>query len=199
MAIRQACHDFLSLETKECTMLVLSRKVKEEIRIGNDITVTIVCVKGQSVRIGIKAPEHVHVMRSELVTPNESGTDGREPGRQRCGESASPDGGSVAGGAAADGSSRKQSRDSQSDSSGDTIAADTAAADGTVVTDGTANANGVHGTSPDVDVAAQQPQAIRADECGCQPRHSPIGSTTAFARVVARRRQNGLNQWLPPR
>lgn len=47
-------------------MLVLTRKAKEEIRIGNDITVTIVRVKGQSVRIGINAPSHVHIMRSEL-------------------------------------------------------------------------------------------------------------------------------------
>ena len=48
-------------------MLVLTRKAKEEIRIGNDITVTIVRVKGQSVRIGINAPDHVHIMRSELT------------------------------------------------------------------------------------------------------------------------------------
>ena len=51
-------------------MLVLTRKAKEEIRIGNDITVTIVRVKGQSVRIGINAPSHVHIMRSELGDKN---------------------------------------------------------------------------------------------------------------------------------
>ncbi len=100
MAIRLAFQNFSSLGTKECTMLVLTRKAKEEIRIGNDITVTIVRVKGQSVRVGINAPEHVHVMRSELITPNDSGTDGRGSRRQRRDGSAYPDGGSVAGGSA---------------------------------------------------------------------------------------------------
>ncbi len=37
-------------------MLVLSRKTRQQIRIGDDITVTILLVKGQVVRVGIKAP-----------------------------------------------------------------------------------------------------------------------------------------------
>lgn len=160
-------------------MLVLTRKAKEEIRIGNSITVTIVRIKGQSVRIGINAPEHVHVMRSELVTRTDGETDSRGSRRPRCDGSASADGDSVA-----DETASKQSADSPSDSSGETV--DTAEAD-----------NG-HSKSR-ADVAAQQPKTIRADEFGCQARQSPIGSTTAFTRVVARQRRNRLNQLLPPR
>ena len=168
MAFGQAFQHFSSLGTKECTMLVLTRKLNEEIRIGNDITVTIVRVKGESVRIGINAPKHVRVMRSELVTPNDSGTVGHGSRREPCDGSVSP-------------------RDSRSDSSGDTVATNAVEAD-----------RG-HGSSRDAEVTAEQPRAIRADECDCRARHSPIGSTTAFARVVARQRQNRLNQWLPPR
>ncbi len=48
-------------------MLVLTRKTNEEIRIGNDITVTVVRMKGDSVRIGINAPPHISIMRTELL------------------------------------------------------------------------------------------------------------------------------------
>jgi carbon storage regulator CsrA len=48
-------------------MLVLTRKVQEQIQVGNDITITIIRVKGQSVRVGIEAPRDVRVMRSELA------------------------------------------------------------------------------------------------------------------------------------
>ncbi len=47
-------------------MLVLTRKLQERICIGNDITVTILRVKGQQVRIGIEAPRDVRVIRGEL-------------------------------------------------------------------------------------------------------------------------------------
>jgi carbon storage regulator CsrA len=47
-------------------MLVLTRKVREQIRIGNDIVITVLRVKGQSVRIGIEAPRGVRVLRAEL-------------------------------------------------------------------------------------------------------------------------------------
>lgn len=47
-------------------MLVLTRKLKETIRIGDDITVTILRVKGQAVRIGIEAPREIRVIRAEL-------------------------------------------------------------------------------------------------------------------------------------
>jgi len=47
-------------------MLVLTRKLQERICIGNDITVTVLRVKGQQVRIGIEAPRDVRVVRGEL-------------------------------------------------------------------------------------------------------------------------------------
>ena len=47
-------------------MLVLTRKADEQIMIGDDITVTVVRVRGNKVRIGIEAPRHVRVMRGEL-------------------------------------------------------------------------------------------------------------------------------------
>jgi carbon storage regulator CsrA len=47
-------------------MLVLSRKSRQQIRIGEDITVTILLVKGQVVRVGIEAPRDVRVLRAEL-------------------------------------------------------------------------------------------------------------------------------------
>ena len=48
-------------------MLVLSRKVNETIRIGDDIEIRILEVKGDSVRIGIEAPKSVDILRGELV------------------------------------------------------------------------------------------------------------------------------------
>jgi carbon storage regulator len=48
-------------------MLVLSRKVGEKVVIGNCISVTVVDVKGNKVRLGISAPEDVSILRSELA------------------------------------------------------------------------------------------------------------------------------------
>ena len=48
-------------------MLVLSRKPGEKIRIGNDITITLVKVGPNSARIGIDAPPEKHIVRTELV------------------------------------------------------------------------------------------------------------------------------------
>lgn len=50
-------------------MLVLSRKVKERIKIGEDIVIEIVKVAGNAVRIGIEAPKHVSIVRGELPPP----------------------------------------------------------------------------------------------------------------------------------
>src|SRR3954469_2813062 len=47
-------------------MLVLSRKQQQQIKIGDQITVTIVRVKGNTVRVGIEAPRDVRVIRAEL-------------------------------------------------------------------------------------------------------------------------------------
>jgi len=48
-------------------MLVLSRKVGERIQLGDDITVTLVKINGNLVRLGIEAPPHMPVVRQELV------------------------------------------------------------------------------------------------------------------------------------
>ena len=47
-------------------MLVLTRKKEETLHIGNDITLTILKIKGNSVQIGVEAPRHVRVLRGEL-------------------------------------------------------------------------------------------------------------------------------------
>ena len=52
-------------------MLVLTRKVNEQIKIGEDITITLVRIKGNCVRIGIEAPREVRVMRGELAANEE--------------------------------------------------------------------------------------------------------------------------------
>jgi len=48
-------------------MLVLTRKAKQQIQIGPYVTVTILQIKGQSVRVGIEAPKDVCVLRTELA------------------------------------------------------------------------------------------------------------------------------------
>lgn len=48
-------------------MLVLSRKPGEKVIIGNGITVTVVEVHGNRVRIGIDAPGNVRILREELA------------------------------------------------------------------------------------------------------------------------------------
>ena len=48
-------------------MLVLSRKPGEQVVIGNDITITVVEVQGNRVRVGIDAPEQVRILRGELA------------------------------------------------------------------------------------------------------------------------------------
>lgn len=47
-------------------MLVLTRKLQEKIQIGADITITVLRVKGNQVRVGIEAPKDVRVVRAEL-------------------------------------------------------------------------------------------------------------------------------------
>jgi len=47
-------------------MLVLSRKVGEIIHIGDNITVQVVEVRGNKVRVGILAPQEIVVLRGEL-------------------------------------------------------------------------------------------------------------------------------------
>jgi len=48
-------------------MLVLSRKVGETIWIGEDVEIVISEVKGDQVRIGIRAPRNIEIVRGELL------------------------------------------------------------------------------------------------------------------------------------
>jgi len=48
-------------------MLVLSRRVGESIVIGDDVTITVLEVRGDVARIGIRAPRSVTVHRAELL------------------------------------------------------------------------------------------------------------------------------------
>ena len=47
-------------------MLILSRKIDEKIKIGTDITITLIDVHGDQVKIGVEAPKDVKVFRQEV-------------------------------------------------------------------------------------------------------------------------------------
>jgi len=47
-------------------MLVLSRKLDEKIKLGDDIEITIVAISGDTVRIGIDAPRNLKILRNEI-------------------------------------------------------------------------------------------------------------------------------------
>src|SRR5262249_28189243 len=48
-------------------MLVLSRKPGEQVVLGNGITLTVVEVRGDRVRLAFDAPDHVRILRAELA------------------------------------------------------------------------------------------------------------------------------------
>ncbi|HEU4780138.1 MAG TPA: carbon storage regulator CsrA [Steroidobacteraceae bacterium] len=54
-------------------MLILTRRVGESVVIGEDVTVTVLGVKGNQVRIGINAPKTVSVHREEIFERIKSG------------------------------------------------------------------------------------------------------------------------------
>src|SRR5262245_20171124 len=55
-------------------MLVLTRKTKQQIQVGPHITITILQIKGQAVRVGMEAPRDVCVLRTELAEKMATGS-----------------------------------------------------------------------------------------------------------------------------
>ncbi len=53
-------------------MLVLTRRIGERVLIGDDIEVTVLEVKGDSVRLGIQAPRETRIQRAEIVAAVEN-------------------------------------------------------------------------------------------------------------------------------
>ena len=63
-------------------MLILTRRVGETVMIGNEVTVTVLGVKGNQVRIGVNAPKDVAVHREEIYEriKREEDGEGGSPG-----------------------------------------------------------------------------------------------------------------------
>ncbi|WP_027858803.1 carbon storage regulator CsrA [Marinobacterium jannaschii] len=62
-------------------MLILTRRVGETLMVGDDVTVTVLGVKGNQVRIGVNAPKDVSVHREEIyqrIQREKAGEQGNE-------------------------------------------------------------------------------------------------------------------------
>ncbi len=54
-------------------MLLLSRRRNESIQNGDDITILVVEIRGDKVRLGIAAPEQTKIWRTEIAPPHTEG------------------------------------------------------------------------------------------------------------------------------
>ena len=64
-------------------MLILTRRINESLVIGDEVTVTILGVKGNQVRIGVDAPRDVSVHREELAQKDDEAPALRKDGDPR--------------------------------------------------------------------------------------------------------------------
>ncbi|MFO1372541.1 MAG: carbon storage regulator CsrA [Candidatus Competibacteraceae bacterium] len=62
-------------------MLILTRRVGETLMIGDEVTVTVLGVKGNQVRIGVNAPKDIAVHREEIYERIKREQDGSMPGQ----------------------------------------------------------------------------------------------------------------------
>lgn len=64
-------------------MLILTRRVGETLMVGDDVTVTVLGVKGNQVRIGVNAPKEVAVHREEIYQRIQKERDHNEDSQQQ--------------------------------------------------------------------------------------------------------------------